>query len=329
MIIMLKPQAKLSKKIFTTPDMGKIRDGYGKALVKLGEKNDKIVVLCCDLTESTRSHWFAEKFPDRFIEIGIQEQNMSGVAAGLAQEGFIPFTSSYAVFSPGRAWDQIRVSICYNNVHVITAGGHAGISVGPDGATHQALEDIAITRTLPNMTVIVPCDAIEAEKATVAAAALKGPVYVRCARENTPIVTTKSTPFKVGRAEIFMKGSDVTIVSGGPLIHNALMAAHELRARKIKAEVINLHTVKPLDVKTIVKSVRKTKCVVSVEEHQVHGGVGSAVAEALVQNYPVPQEFVGMQDSFGESGAPEELLKKYGMTAEDTLKAVLKVAKRK
>ena len=309
--------------------MGKIRDGYGKGLVKLGEKNPRVVVLCCDLSESTRSHWFAEKFPDRFIQMGIQEQNMSGVAAGLAQEGFIPFTSSYAVFSPGRAWDQIRVSIGYNNVHVVSAGGHAGISVGPDGATHQALEDIAIMRVLPGMTVIVPCDELEAQKATIAAAGLKGPVYVRFAREATPVVTTARTPFKVGRAELFTKGSDVTIVTSGPLAHNALLAARELQGNKIKAEVINMHTVKPLDVKILVKSVKKTKCVVSVEEHQVMAGVGSAVAEALAKNYPAPQEFVGMQDTFGESGPPQELLKKYGMTTGDIVRASLKVIKRK
>ncbi|HBF67504.1 MAG TPA: transketolase [Candidatus Magasanikbacteria bacterium] len=325
---MLNPQAKLASNIFKDHEMLPIRDGYGKGLLKLGETNDKVVVLCCDLSESTRSQWFQKKYPTRFIEMGIQEQNMSGVAAGLAQEGFIPFTSSYAVFSPGRAWDQIRVSICYNNVHVITAGGHTGVSVGPDGATHQALEDIAIMRVLPNMTVLVPCDAIEAEKATIAAAGLTGPVYIRFAREKTPVVTTLKSPFKVGRAEVFVKGTDVSLITSGPLVHHTLLAAKELLKRKIKAEVINLHTVKPLDTATLVRSVRKTKCVVSIEEHQVMAGVGGAIAEALAKHYPVPQEFVGMQNTFGESGAPEELLKKYHMTTADIVRAALKVYKR-
>lgn len=320
---------KLSKKIFSTPDMVPIRDGYGKGVVELGEKDLRVVVLCCDLTESTRSLWFAEKFPERFIEMGIQEQNMAGVAAGMAQEGYIPFISSYAVFSPGRNWDQIRVSICYNNVPVKIMGAHAGISVGPDGATHQALEDIASTRVLPNMTVIVPCDAEEARKATVACVDMDGPVYIRFAREKTPVVTTKSTPFKIGRAEIFAIGRDVTIIACGPLVYEALIAARELKAKKINAEVINCHTIKPIDTATIVTSVKKTKCVVTVEEHQVTGGLGGAVAEVLAKNFPVPIEFVGMPDCFGESGEPDELLQKYGMKSKNIIEAALKVVARK
>jgi transketolase len=325
---MVNPGAKLSRHLFTEPEQKPVRDGYGTGLVKLGETNEKVVVLCCDLSESTRSQWFQEKFPKRFIEMGIQEQNMSGVAAGLAQEGFIPFTSSYAVFSPGRSWDQIRVSVCYNNVHVITAGGHTGVSVGPDGATHQALEDIAIMRVLPHMTVVVPCDAVEAEKATIAAADLSGPVYIRFAREKTPVITTAASPFKVGRAEVLWKGTDVTIVAAGPLVYEALVAAKMLSNKGVSAEVINCHTVKPLDIKTITESVKKTKCLVTVEEHQIMGGLGSVVAEGLAQTFPVPQEFIGMPDTFGQSGQPDELLAKYGMKAADIVKACLKVMKR-
>ncbi|MBI2010542.1 MAG: transketolase family protein [Candidatus Chisholmbacteria bacterium] len=294
------------------------RDGYGKGLVAAGRKNENVVVLCCDLTESTRSQWFKEAFPDRFIEVGVAEQNMAGMAVGMALSGKIPFCSSYAVFNPGRNWDQIRVSVCYTNANVKIAGAHAGISVGPDGATHQALEDIAITRVLPNMTVVVPCDSIEAEKATVALAVHDGPAYIRFGREKLPVITTKKTPFELGRAEVFREGKGVTIVACGAMVYEALIAAQE-----VDGEVINCHTIKPLDVEAMVASAKKTGRVVTAEEHQVNGGLGGAVAEALTDaGVAVPIKRVGMQDSFGESGDPEELLKKYKMKAENIVEAV-------
>ncbi|HYE60120.1 MAG TPA: transketolase family protein [Candidatus Kapabacteria bacterium] len=303
------------------------RNGYGEGMVLAGKKNKDVVVLCCDLTESTRSQAFKDAFPDRFIEMGVAEQNMAGVAAGLALEGKIPFCSSYAVFNPGRNWDQIRVSVCYNNANVKIAGAHAGISVGPDGATHQALEDIAITRVLPNMTVIAPCDAIETRKATMAAAALEGPVYLRFTREKTPVFTTDKTPFTIGKAEVLKQGRDVTVIACGPLVYEALLAAKKID-KTAEVEVINCHTIKPIDIKTIVASVRKTGAVVTVEEHQVQGGLGSAVAEVLAQHMPVPMEMVGMHDTFGESGEPTQLLKKYGMTADDIIRAIKTVIRR-
>ncbi len=320
----------LAKHLYNIKKLEQIptRNGYGEGLVEAGEKNKNVVVLCADLTESTRSLAFQEKFPERFVEVGVAEQNMAGLAVGMAYAGKIPFISSYAVFSPGRNWDQIRVNVCYNNANVKIAGAHAGISVGPDGATHQALEDIAITRVLPNMTVVVPCDYLETKKATLAVAESKGPLYLRFAREKTPVFTTTKTPFKIGRAEIFREGKDVSVVACGPLVHETLLAAEELK-KEISVEVINSHTIKPLDKKTIVASVKKTGCVVTVEEHQITGGLGGAVAECLAENYPVPMERVGMPDSFGESGEPQELLAKYGMTKDDIIKKIKKVLKRK
>lgn len=305
------------------------RSGFGLGLVEAAKKDKNIVGLVCDLTDSTKMTGFEEKYPDRFFEIGVAEQNMAGVAAGMSLSGKIPFMSSYAVFSPGRNWDQIRVSICYNNANVKIAGAHAGISVGPDGATHQALEDIAITRVLPNMTVIAPCDANETKKAVMAAAKFKGPVYLRFARSDTPVFTTSKAPFKIGKAEVLIKGEDVTIVAAGPVLYEALQAAHMLKEQNISATVINCHTIKPIDKKTIRAWAKKTGAVVTVEEHQIYGGLGSAVAEVLVESQPVPQEFVGMPDKFGESGEPEQLLKKYGLTDVGIVKAVLKVVKRK
>lgn len=310
-------------------EMKPTRDGYGLGLVEAGEKDERVVVLCADLTESTRSQWFAEKFPERFIELGVAEQNMATVAAGLANYGKIPFISSYAVFSPGRNNEQIRTTICINNVPVKIGGAHAGISVGPDGATHQALEDIALMRVLPRMVVLVPCDAIETHKATVAAAFNGSPTYLRFGRENSPVFTTAETPFAIGRAEIFREGKDVSVIGCGMLLYNALLAAEDLSKEGIDCEVINSHTVKPLDVKTIVASAKKTGVVVSVEEHQVNGGLGSAIAEVLARNHPVPQEFIGVQDRFGESGRPDELLEYFGMGVEAIKEAIRKVIKRK
>lgn len=322
---------KLNPKLFDKEvELIATRDGYGEGLVKLGEKNPNIVVLTGDLAESTRAQKFGEKFPDRFIECGVAEQNMMGIAAGLALEGKIPFVSSYAVFVPGRCWDQFRVSVCYTNANVKVAGAHSGISVGPDGATHQALEDIASVRVLPNVTVIVPCDVHETRKATMSAAEISGPVYFRFAREKTPIITIPETPFKVGRAEIFAEyGSACAIVACGPLVYQSLVAARELEKEGIPAMVVNNHTIKPIDEETLVRVAKKTKAVVTVEEHQTMAGAGSAVAEVLAKNYPVPVEFVGMPNTFGESGAPSELLEKYGMGVKDIKEAVKRVVKRK
>ena len=327
---MINTNAKLSKKIFKKDmDMVAPRDGYGKGLVELGEKDQNIVVLCGDLTESTRSQWFAEKFPERFVEVGVAEQNMMGIAAGLALSGKIPFVSSYATFNPGRNWDQLRVSVAYSQANVKVAGAHAGISVGPDGATHQALEDIAITRVLPGMTVIVPCDAIEAKKATLAIGQMRGPAYIRFGREKTAQFTTDDTLFKIGRAEIFRDGTDVAIIGSGIVIYNALLAAEELAKEGIQCMVVNNHTIKPIDRRTIALAAKKCRAVVTVEEHQINAGAGSAVIEVLAEECPVPVERVGMLDTYGESGQPFELIEKYGMGKDAIKKAVQKVLKRK
>jgi transketolase len=308
-----------------------MRKGFGEGLVVAGEHNKDVVALCADLTESTQMIQFKEKFPERYVEVGVAEQNLASVASGMSAMGKIPFIGSYAIFSPGRNWEQIRTTIAYNNANVKIAGHHAGISVGPDGATHQATEDIAIMRAIPKMMVIVPCDSIEAEKATVASAQVYGPIYLRFQREKTPVITTKETPFIPGKAEIFWqsKKTDVLIIGCGGLLYNALAAARELEKEKIGAVVLNCHTIKPLDEKKIIDLAKKIGAVVTVEEHQVDGGLGSAVAEALAKHYPVPMEFIGMQNTFGESGPPDKLIEKFGMTAEDIMKAAKKVIRRK
>ncbi len=315
----------LSKDIKKIPT----RNGYGEALVELGKKNKDVVVLCADISDSTRSGMFRDAFPERFIETGIAEQNMMGLAAGLALAGKIPFVSTYAVFCPGNNWSQIRVLVGQNNANVKITGAHAGVSVGPDGMSHQALEDIAIMRCLPGMIVLAPCDAIETKKATLAAARYKGPVYLRFAREATPVFTTKNTPFVIGKAEIFRVGKDATIIACGPLVYNSLMAAEKLAKQGIDVGVINNHTIKPVDEKTIIRAAKETKAVVTVEEHQVMGGMGSAVAEVLSKNYPVPIEMVGVQDRWGESGEPDELIEHFGLGANSIIGAVKKVLKRK
>jgi len=324
---MINQKAKLITDLFdkTKIEMKPTRDGYGKGLVEAGQKDERVIVLCADLTESTRSFWFKEKFPERFIEVGVAEQNMALLASGIANYGKIPFISSYATFSPGRNNEQIRTNISLNNVPVKIGGAHAGISVGPDGATHQALEDIALMRVQPRMTVLVPCDAIETQKATVAAAFYPGPVYIRFGREKSAIFTTKDTPFQIGKAEIYRFGKDVAIIGCGMLLYNILLAAEELSKEGVGAMVINNHTVKPMDNETIIRAAKETGAVVTVEEHQVNGGMGSAVAEVLVKNYPVPMEFIGVQNRFGESGEPEELLKKFGLSSEDIVKEALKM----
>jgi len=301
------------------------RDGYGEGLVLAGQENPNVIALCADISDSTRSAMFQKAFPDRFIEVGIAEQNMMGLAAGMALAGKIPFVSSYAVFSPGRNWDQLRVSVCYSNANVKIAGAHTGVSVGPDGATHQALEDIAITRCLPNLVVIAPCDAIETKKATLAAAHYVGPVYFRFEREKTPVITTDDTPFEIGKALVFREGKDVAIIGCGPLLYNALLAAEELAKEGIEAMVINNHTIKPMDQQTIIEAAKQCGAVVTVEDHQIMGGMGSAVAELLAQNYPVPIEFIGVRDRFGESGDPHELIEAFGM-GKDAIKEAAKRA---
>ena len=306
------------------PDQIPTRNGFGDALLELGETTPNVVVLTADLAESTRTLAFGNKYLERFIECGIAEQNMMGVAAGLALVGKIPFTSSYATFSPGRSWDQLRVSVCYSKTNVKVIGAHSGVSVGPDGATHQALEDIAITRVLPNLVVIVPCDAEETRKATHAIAEYVGPCYMRFAREKTPVMTTKDTPFTIGKANVLIEGTDVTIAVCGPLVAEAIKAALILERDGIHAEVINFHTIKPFDIDALVTSVQKTKRCVTVEEHQITGGLFGVVSETLAQHFPAPVTPIGMPNRFGESGEPNELLKAFGMTAEDIVNVVKK-----
>lgn len=288
-----------------------------------------MVVLSADLTESTRTLEFSKRYPERFVEAGVAEQNMAGMAAGLAMEGKIPFVSSFAVFSPGRNWDQIRVSICYSNANVKIAGSHTGLTTGGDGATHQALEDIAITRCLPNMVVLAPCDAVETKKATLAAARHSGPVYIRFAREKTPVVTTEATPFEIGKAQVFREGSDATIIACGTMVYLALEAAEELAGAGVSVRVVNNPSIKPLDVEVIVAAAKETGAIVTCEEHQVCGGLGGAVAEAVSTRFPVPMEIVGIGDTFGESGEPQELWRKYGLTVERVAGAVRAVIERK
>ena len=328
---MLRNNKFLTKDLFYLKmlDQKPTRDGYGQGLVIAGEKNKNVVVLCADLTESTRSLAFKQKFPDRFVQLGVAEQSMAAIAAGMAMAGKIPFISSYAAFSPGRNWEQIRTNIALNFVNVKIGGAHAGVSVGPDGATHQAIEDMATMRVIPKMTVIAPCDMIEARKATVAAAEFDGPVYLRFARENSPVFTTDKTPFTIGKAEVFHEGKDVAIIACGPLVHEAFLATHELEKKGISVRVINNHTIKPLDEKTIIKAAKECGAIVTVEEHQILGGLGGAVAEILAKNCPVPMDFVGVQDHFGESGEPRELLEAFHMVAKDIIKAVQRVLKRK
>jgi len=304
------------------------RDGFGQGLLELGKTNPDVVALCGDLVESIRVQAFAEAYPDRYIEMGVAEQNMAGVAAGLALSGKVPFISSYAVFSPGRNWDQIRVAICYSKANVKIVGAHAGISVGPDGATHQALEDVAITRVLPNMTVVVPTDSVEARKATFAISKHLGPCYIRFGREKTPVITKEDTPFELGKALHIVAGDDVTIIANGQMVYRAIMAARELEG-KISVGVLNMHTVKPIDAKAIIDVAKETGAIVTAEEHQVIGGLGSAVAEVLSSHHPVPLERVGILDTFGESGKPEELMEHYHLGVSDIVHAVERVLRRK
>jgi transketolase len=306
-----------------------IRAGFGRGLLEAGRKDVNIVALCADLTASTKMDAFAKSYPERFVEVGVAEQNLVTVASGMALAGKIPFVSSYAAFSPGRNWEQIRTTICLNQTNVKIIGSHAGVSVGPDGATHQMLEDIALMRVLPNMTVIVPCDAVEAEKATRAIASTPGAAYLRLAREKSPVVTTERTPFKLGKAQILRLGKDITIVACGLMVYQALKAAEMLSDHGIEAEVINAAVIKPLDSVTIAASARKTGAVLTAEEGQIAGGLGGAVAEALAETYPVPLSRVGMRDRFGESGAPDELLEHFELTAPHLAARAKELIKRK
>jgi transketolase len=322
----------MSTAMITLPEkveMKKTREGFGRALVDLGEQDPRIVVLVGDLSESTMVHFFAERFPDRFIQVGIAEQNMMCVAAGLAAMGKIPFLATYGAFASCRSADQIRVTVAYTNLGVKIAGAHGGISVGPDGATHQAMEEISIIRSIPNMSIIVPCDFWETYKATMAAAKHPGPVYIRFGREDVPVVTTKDTPFTFGKGEVFAEGKDLTIVACGVMVYEALRAREQLAERGITARVVDLHTPKPLDTELLIRCARETGAVVTAEEHQVNGGLGGAVAEALVQHYPVPMELVAVHDRFGQSGKPAELMDAFGLRAKDIVAAAERVMKRK
>jgi transketolase len=305
------------------------RFGFGEGLKELGVKYPEIVALGADITSSVSMNFFRDQFPDRFFSLGIAEQNIMGVAAGMALGGKIPFAATYGVFSALRTTDQIRISICYNNLPVKIGGAHAGISVGPDGATHQALEDIAIMRVLPNMTVLSPCDATQAKLATIASVEqVKGPAYIRYGREPVPDFTSENLPFEVGKGQTLKEGNDITIIATGHLVWEALQAAYDLEKQNINSRVINIHTIKPIDAELIIKAAKETGAIVTAEEHQIYGGLGSAVAEVVVKNAPVPMFMIGMDDKFGESGNPDELLQKYKMKAEHIVSAVKKMLKK-
>ncbi|MDR1942341.1 MAG: transketolase family protein, partial [Endomicrobium sp.] len=289
------------------------RYGFGDALTELGEKDSKIFVLGADTAASVAIDGFQKKFPDRFLNVGIAETNMIGVAAGLAVAGFIPFAATYGVFASGRPWEQIRTTVCYSDLNVKIGGSHSGLMVGPDGATHQALEEIAIMRCLPRMTVITPCDYIETKKAVIAAAYCQGPVYIRYGRESVPIITKEETPFEIGKANVLKEGNDAAIFACATMVYEALMAAEILEKKGIKARVVNLHTVKPIDEKAIIEAAKDCGAIVTAEEHQIFAGFGSAIAEVVVRNNPVPMEFVGVNDRFGESGEPFDLIAKFGL----------------
>jgi transketolase len=337
---MLNPRQKLNPHIFDKDvEQVPIRKGFGEGLLKAAEADKRIVGLCADLVESTHMLPFKQKFPERFIEMGVAEQNLAATASGIAAMGKIPFITSYAMFSPGRNWEQIRTTITYNDRPVKIAGSHAGVSVGPDGGTHQAIEDIALTRVMPRMVVISPCDAIEARKATIAAAKTDSPTYIRLAREKTAVITTDETPFEIGKAQMVFdsrlstdshaKHLDVAIIATGALLHRSLKVARKLNQEGKRLTVLNLSTIKPLDEDAIIRAAKDAGAVVTVEEHQIAGGMGSAVAECLVKHYPVPIEFIGVNDQFGQSGTPDELIEHYGMGEKHIHAAAIKAILRK
>lgn len=323
---MINNELHLNTDLFNTEslDTSATRDGFGKGLVVAGEKNDQIMVLCADLAESTRAHWFQEKFPTRYVEVGIAEQNLAAVGSGMANYGKIPFIMSYAAFSPGRNWEHIRSTICLNDVPVKVVGAHAGVSVGPDGATHQALEDIATMRVIPNMTVVVPADAQEAHKATCAIAENGKPSYIRLARAKSPVFTTPETPFEIGQPQVLYSPENPTIgiIACGSLVYESMLAANELAQEGIHVSVMNMSTIKPMNETAVIDFAQKVNHIVTAEEHQIHGGMGSAVAEVLAKNLPKKMSFIGMQDRFGESGSPDELLEHFGFTKPGIIKHI-------
>lgn len=330
---MLNQNLKLNTKIFDADvERETNRKGFGEGLVIAADRDKNVVGLCADLNESTFINLFARKYPERFVQVGVAEQNLVTVASGMAAMGKIPFATSYAMFSPGRNWEQIRTTIAINNLPVKIVGSHAGVSVGLDGVTHEALEDMALMRVLPNMVVLSPCDYIEAQKATVAAATIDKPVYIRLSREKTPLITTIETPFEIGRAQIFFAPpmtAQVGIVVTGPLVYNAILAAQNFAQKGIAVKVLNITSIRPLDFQAIIDLAKETRAIVSVEEHQVVAGLGSAVAEVLAQNYPIPMELIGVHDQFGQSGTATELLEYYGMGISHIEKAIEKVLQRK
>jgi len=342
LIMPVNPQAKLVPNILDLKSIEQkpTRDGFGLGLIQAADENSNVVGLCADLTESTRMEAFAKKYPQQFVQMGVAEQNLASVASGLSAVGKVPYITSYAMFSPGRNWEQIRTTICYNNQNVKIIGSHAGVSVGPDGATHQAIEDMAITRPIANMQVFAPCDMWEGKKVSYAISKVYGPCYARFTREKTPVFTTEETPFEIGKAQIFWEAKppagglssqklDVAIIACGPLVHNAILAAADLEKEGIKIRVINNVSIKPMDEAIIIQAAKDAGAIVTVEEHQVAGGMGSAVAEVLAKNYPVPLEFIGVQNRFGESGNPNELIEAFGMGVTHIKDAAKKVIKRK
>lgn len=329
---MLNPDLNLNQELFNEEAEKKAtRDGFGQGLVNAALQDERVVGLCCDLTESTRMHHFAEQFPDRFVEIGVAEQNLASVASGMAAMGKIPFAASYAMFNPGRNWEQIRTTVAYNDVPVKIVGGHAGISVAQDGGTHQAIEDIAIMRVIPRMQVIYPCDTEQARQATEAIAKTSAPTYIRLAKQKTPIMTTEQTPFEIGRAQIVWEPTDkqlsLGIITAGPVMHNVLQAVRQMNNKGIGIRVVNMHTIKPIDVDAIRDMARDCGRILTVEEHQRAGGLGSAVAETLTEICPVPTRIHGIDDSFGESGTAEELLAKHGLNVDGITKQIEQILK--
>ena len=327
---MLNPYLHLNPKIFDGGvEQKPTRDGFGEALVELGEKNKDVVVLTADLSESTRTEEFQKKFPERFFECGVAEQNMAAIAAGLAVTGKIPFISSYATFSPGKNWETVRTTIMYNNANVKIAGHHSGIMTGPDGATHQATEDIASVRSWPGLEIYVPCDSIEAKKATLKSAEHNGPSYLRFTRDKTPIMTTEKTPFKPVQTFWTSENPKTVIFATGYMLYHALLAAKQLEKEKINVLVVNVAQIKPLDERSILELVEQTGCAVTAEDHQVAGGLGGTLSELFAKKRPTPMEFIGLQDTFAESGSPADLLKKYKMDADSIAASVKRVIKRK
>jgi transketolase len=311
------------------PEMKPTRDAFGETLLQLGRENERIVVLSGDLEDATRAEYFKKEIPERFFNLGIAEQDILGTAAGMSMDGLIPFACSFAVFLTNRAYDFLRLTVCYNNRNVKVIGSHGGLTVGEDGATAQCLEDFAITRVLPNIKVLYPMDAVEMKKATRAIADLQGPVYMRLGRPPFPVISKESDEFVIGKANVMRQGNDVTVIACGLMVYESLNAADMLAKENIQARILNMHTIKPIDKQSIVTAAQETGAVVTAEEHQIHGGLGSAVAEVLAVNYPVPVEMVAVHDSFGESGKPEELLKKYHLKDTDIVNAVKKVLERK